>query len=258
MPKTSGLLGWIQDLYRGGLRLIQALIKPKKSQKLTVLQRHQQETFKTSLRALKKAGLLPKEFDVNKAQSTRNLRRLISSNSDIVVGAAHTRKVTPDQAKELKKQGYKIKKDRVILPQGEDFRRGHIYTAPTKSRPSFRVRTVKMRGEYEETIKTIFRELGPRDFVAFELIPTDGSAALRSYDVYHSAEEMIRKFTGYGIIKDNEIRAIRIFRVANSSKYLAQSQARVDERRRKKREYQNQRARERRAAEKGMRVSRGH
>lgn len=260
----------IADAVKSGLRA------PKR-RKLTVLQKAQRKIFRSSVAFLKRKGIIGKKVDARKVRSTSALRKTVRKNKALLERkeVAYTLpKDFPKQALEdLKKAGYKVRKGKLILPQGQYFRKpgkkrkerlpkgtvAGVYQKGVGQRRGGEIISIPLGPQFEDQIRAAFKGLKKNEWIGFAI------AGHNSYNIYQSAEGMIADLNRYKFMSEfaatrqTFITHITIFRTKKPLEYLRQRQAeRAEAERRYAENRRLKRQARRKVAEGGLRVSRGH
>lgn len=232
----------------------------KQSPLVKAAKREARSLFRAAVAKLKRKGLIPKSVDARKAKKTAALSRAVNKFRDVSEGQATAYKLPKDFPKEalraLKEQGYRVQKGRLILPQGQYFRKPSkkrqaegatgIRTKPQSNRPGGEVITIKLGPDFEQQIREVFAAKKPGEWIGFQIYGNN------SLEIYDNAQAMISRLSAYKGAEDGSIKYITIFKTTDPDTYLRERTNDIRKARR------NLRARERKAMKRGMRVSRGH
>lgn len=200
---------------------------------------------------LKRKGLIRPDIDVRKLVPTPQLRNLFKKFGHVLSGKETTFKVPEGMQTELKKQGYTIVNNRIVLQQGQFSRQGKVFTKKPTGAKSSELKTIRLGAQMDAQIRSVFATLKPGEFVGFQVFGHN------SYDIYQDADAMIAKIHEY-LQRDAPIKNIAILKISDVNKWRAERAAETEEletrRRTKRRDY----AKRRRAFKAGLRVTRGH
>lgn len=128
-------------------------------------------TFRTELATLKKNGLLPADVDVRKARPTVGFLARIRNNAMVAQKRQRAVKVSKARAKELKEEGYEIKRGRVVVsPEFKVSRKGEV-SIKTGDGFSLRKRVYLTADPeaIERNVNRIFDGMGPDDVVVISI-----------------------------------------------------------------------------------------
>jgi hypothetical protein len=82
--------------------------------------REELKQFRRDVAILKKKGLLSKKYDARSVKPTRYLKGALKEFGDVLSGKATPVKVSKEKQAYYKKQGYRVKSGRVVVPHAEN------------------------------------------------------------------------------------------------------------------------------------------
>jgi hypothetical protein len=92
------------------------------------------QSFRSEVANLKKLGVLPKEIDARKVLPNAYLSRVRNEFFDVLAGTGNVKPVSKKAAKDLKRQGFTVRNNRVKVKRSETVRRGEVVPIGTESK----------------------------------------------------------------------------------------------------------------------------
>ncbi len=165
--------------------------------------------FRSDVAKARKRGLLPPETNARRAVPTSALSRVLNRIADVLTGRKHARAVSDKQAKKLRKSGYQVEQNKVILsPEYNLDKKGNLVL-----RTGGRIRRVKsldLRAhDLEEQVTKIFSQLKPGELVGFQLYGHTGN-------LYGDADLFLYSMLGY---RDKQVKRVDVVYIPESQDY---------------------------------------
>lgn len=235
-----------RDLQKTARKRLNAIHKAQRTRAVS-----QRKAVRHRAAILKRKGLIRPEIDARKLVPSAPLRNLFKKFEKVLQEKETTYKVPEGKISDLKKQGYTVVDNRVVLQKGQFSRQGKVFTSkPIGSRTS-EVRTVKLGARFETQIREEFTKLKPGEFIGFQIF------GYNSYDIYQDADAMISKINEY-LARQTPVKNIAILRIADVVKWREERAAEIAALEAERRERRRLHAAATRSFANGLRITRGH
>jgi hypothetical protein len=124
--------------------------------------------FRSQVAELKDLGVLPPEIDARRALPTSQIGRVRNEFFDVLADKAKTKKVAPKAAKNLKEQGYTVRRGRVIVRKDETVRRNEVVkeSSPENKSNQYAIKRLNLKRHPDKTIDTDYLEKHASAFMA--------------------------------------------------------------------------------------------
>jgi len=192
--------------------------------------------FRSQVAELKELGVLPDDIDARSALPNAQIGRVRNEFFDVLADKSKVRKVTPEAAKNLKSQGYTVRRGRVIVRKDETIRRGEVVktVSPENKSNQYAIKRLNLKRHPDKTIDVDYLEknaiafmqgLSKYDYVAVDVYGNWGKI-FNGEDVEGLIEYLIEN---YGTRK-NPVAYIRRIYVGNRDQAKEAYQEKEDSR----------------------------
>jgi len=124
--------------------------------------------FRSQVAELKELGVLSDDIDARSALPNAQIGRVRNQFFDVLAGKSKVKKVTPQAAKNLKEQGYTVRRGRVIVRKDETVRRGEVVkqSSPENKTNQYAIKRLNLKRHPDKTIDVDYLEKHASAFMA--------------------------------------------------------------------------------------------
>lgn len=213
--------------------------------------------FRSDVAELKSLGLLPKDIDARKATPSAYISRVRNANYEVLRGSAKVKRVSPKVAKKLRKEGFTVTRNKVLVRETETIRKGEVVPKASPEGLSskyatkiLRIRPSKRAKELdpdfiEKRIDAFMAGMGSKDYFSVEIFGHYG----RTFNGDQKQELLNYIFSNYGA-NNPGVTEIRKIYVGSYNEAHEFNRYKEDLREAGKRQRDNARKRRQRAAKK--------